>query len=280
MLFSGGRGAAVKPASAIPQPASQESSATSEPVPGAPTLRIETESPVTAQSGGHLARVTSDTDLAFKWTIVGGSFEGSDDGDSVTWKAGAGAEVVLLCKGTASDGRNNSATLRVPLSPPGAITRFEAFPPVITEGTGAKLVWTVANAKKLVLEPGAQDLSGGASSSVDVKPEKTTSYTLTATDAAGLTTSQNLNLKVVPRPELLELRADPVSGSATAFGVVAAFKGGKAELKRGGQVIASGEASPLHLQLTDVEPGSSLTLTVTNEAGSFVSSTLTFSTRK
>lgn len=271
---------AAKPVTAGSQVTPQGGSATSDPVPGAPTLSIEAESPVITQSGGHQARVTSNMELSFKWTIIGGSFEGSDEGSFVTWTAGTGAEAILVCKGTNAEGQTNSVTLRVPVLPPAVITRFEAIPPVVTQGNTAKLFWSVWHATKLGLEPGGQNLSNSPSSSAEVKPEKTSSFTLTATDATGAATSKVVQIKVVPAPELLSLKADPVDGSGTTFVVTAEFKGGKAELKRGGQVIASSETSPLQLRLTDVEAGASLQLTVTNEAGAFVANSLRFSAGK
>lgn len=276
----GGRRAASKRAPAATQVAASEASASSEPAPGLPNLRIEADSPVATGSLGHRAQASSESVLSYSWTIIGGTFEGRYDGASVTWTAGAGKETVLVCQGTNAEGKSNTATLRVPLHPVVAINRFQADRSVITEGASTKLSWSVANAVKLGLEPGGQDLSGNPNSSMDVRPGKTTSYTLAALDPAGIATSQTVEVKVVPAPQLLSLRGDPVGGSARAYAIVAEFQGGKAELKRGGQVLASAESSPLSFQVTDLELGGVLLVTVTNEAGSSVSNTLTLAARK
>jgi len=276
----GGRGVTGGTPSSNAQVASAEGSTAPESEPGAPVLRIDTDNPVAVQSGGHQAFVSSDADLSYKWAIVGGTFEWTNEGPSVVWQAGTGTEAVLTCTGTGADGRTSTATLRVALRPPSAITRFEAVPPVITAGKSARIFWTVSNAEKLVLEPGSQDLGKSLASSVEVKPGETTVYTLKATDSLGVATSQDVKIKVVPAPELLGLRGELVPGSPNACVVVAEFKGGKAELKQGGQVVASSETSPLRFPASNLGSGTSFLVTVTNEAGSYVSNTLTFSPGK
>jgi len=249
-------------------------------VPGMPVLRLQADSPVTAGTDEHQASVTSDTDLAYEWSIQGGTFEGSPTGASVTWTAGTGTEAILTCKGTNAADKTSTVTLRVPLRQTPAITRFEGQPLVLTEGSSARLSWTVANTEKLVLEPGGQEVSGQSGMTQEVKPEKTTTYILTATNSTGVPATRELLIKVVAPPEITGLRADPTTGTPNAFTVIGEFKGGKAELKRGTQVVASSEVSPLRVSLTDLKDGASVALTVTNEAGTYLSSTLTFSTPK
>lgn len=251
-----------------------------EPVPGMPLLRIQADNPVTVNTGGHQASVTGDSGLSYEWSIQGGTLEGSTSSASATWTAGAGAETVLTCKGTNAADKSSSVTLRVVLRQPSTISRFEAVPLVITEGSSAKLSWTANNVQKLVLEPGGQDVSKNTSPAIDVKPGKTTTYTLSATNSTGVTTSRELQLKVVPAPEMTSLRAEPVTGKTTTFIVIAEFKAGKAVLKNGSQVVTSSETSPLHIQVADLKEGSVLALTVTNEAGTYLASTLSFSAPK
>jgi hypothetical protein len=115
---------------------------------------------------------------------------------------------------------------------------------------------------------------------LEVKPERTVTYTLTATNSTGLTVTRDLPLKVVPPPQIMAFRAEPVPGSPGVFTVIGEFKDGKAELKRGGQMVSSAETGPLRMQLSELKEGSSLALTVTNEAGTYVSSTLSFMAQK
>ena len=174
----------------------------------------------------------------------------------------------------------NTATKRITLRQPPVITRFEALPPVITEGSGTKLLWATANLEKLVLEPGNQDVTKHAGAPLEVNPKETTIYTLTATNNSAVVVTRELQIKVVPPPAITGLRAEPQPGSATAFTVIAEFKGGKAELKNGDQVITRSDTSPLRIQVADMKAGSSLALKVTNEAGSHVTSNLNFSIKK
>ncbi len=249
-------------------------------MPGMPLLRLQADSPVTAGTGEHQASSTSDSDLAYEWSIQGGTIEGSNSGASITWTAGTGTEAILTCKGTNAADKTSTVTLRVPLQQPPTITRFEGQPLVLTEGSRTRLSWTVANTQKLVLEPGAQDVSNASNTALDVKPEKTTTYTLTATNSTGISTTRELQIKVVPPPVITSLRAEPVAGTPYAFTVIGEFKGGKAELKRGGEVAASGDVSPLRVSMTDLKEGVSVVLTVTNEAETYQASTLTFSEPK
>lgn len=262
----------VQPIAQVISPASSP-----EPVPGMPLMRIQADNPVTTNTSGHQASVSADSELSYEWSIQGGIIEGNTNNASATWTSGTGAETVLTCKGTNAAGKTNIVSVHVILRQPPTITRFEGVPLVITEGSSAKLSWTANNVQKLVLGPGGQEVSKYAGPPIEVKPEKTTTYTLTATNSTGVTVTRELQLQVVPPPEITALRAEPVAGSGSSFSVIGEFKAGKAELKNGSQVITSSDISPLRVQLTDLKEGSSLVLTVTNEAGTYVASTLNFS---
>jgi hypothetical protein len=253
----------------------------SAPAPGAPLLRIQADSQVIAGSGDHKAAVASDVELAsYEWSIQGGTLEGDARNPSITWTAGMGTEVVLTCTGTSAADKTGTASLRVILRQPPRITRFEAEPKVITEGSSAKLSWSAENTAKLTLSPSGQDLTKYSGPPMEVKPEKTTIYTLSATNSTGVTVTREVELKVVPPPRIATFKAEPVPGTPMAFVVLGEFKGGKAELKREGQVLLDSEEGSLRLQLADLKEGSTLMLTVTNEAGTYVSSTLTFLAQK
>ena len=251
-----------------------------EPVPGAPVMRIQGDNPVIAGTGGHQASITADSELSYEWSIEGGTIEGIASSPSITWTAGTGAVTVLTCKGTNTADKTSTVTLRVLLRQPPTISRFEAVPLIITEGSSAKLSWTANNTQKLILEPGSQDVSKYEGPAMEVKPGKTTTYTLTASNSTGIAAARELLVKVVPPPEITVFRAEPSAGSPVAFTVTGEFKAGKAELKNGSLMITSSETSPLRIQVTDLKEGASLTLIVTNEAGAYVSSSLSFSTKK
>ena len=68
--------------------------------------------------------------------------------------------------------------------------------PQIRRGQSAQLCYGVANAKKVTLEPQSNPVWPSYARCVDVTPTKTTTYTLTASDAAGHSVSQTFTVKV------------------------------------------------------------------------------------
>src|SRR5260370_10364607 len=77
-----------------------------------------------------------------------------------------------------------------------AIQNFYAVPAVIHRGETVQLCYGVANAKSVKLEPQSNPVWPSYSRCVDVTPVKTTTYTLTISDAAGNTKTQTLEVKV------------------------------------------------------------------------------------
>ncbi|MBS1842637.1 MAG: hypothetical protein JSS69_09170 [Acidobacteria bacterium] len=68
--------------------------------------------------------------------------------------------------------------------------------PTIRRGQTGQLCYGVANAKKVTLEPQSSPVWPSYSRCVDITPAKTTTYTLTASDASGHTVSQTFTVKV------------------------------------------------------------------------------------
>jgi len=77
-----------------------------------------------------------------------------------------------------------------------AIQNFYATPGMIRRGETTQLCYGVANAKTVKLEPQSNPVWPSYSRCVDVTPAKSTTYTLTVTDAAGNTKTQTLEVKV------------------------------------------------------------------------------------
>ncbi len=77
-----------------------------------------------------------------------------------------------------------------------AIQNFYATPGIIRRGETVQLCYGVANAKTVKLEPQSNPVWPSYSRCVNVTPAKSTTYTLTITDAAGNTRSQSLEVKV------------------------------------------------------------------------------------
>ena len=243
-------------------------------------FRIETVAVVSANATGLEAKAVGAPGLSFEWSIQGGKLETWNQREAILWTAGAAGEAVLNCRGFDAAGMEFNATAKVKIQPLSAISVFDAVPATVILGTSAKLGWTVKDCKKLVLDPGGQDVTALTGPGLEVKPLETTTYKLTATDVLGKVTTRELTLKVVPPPQIDSLRADPKPGNAGAFVVIAEFRGGTAELKDGNTVLASGSTSPLRADISGVKAGSSVSLRVTSEAGSSVSSSLPFLIKK
>ena len=271
----------MNPSSVPPPPTQAAADTPSQPQiqpsgPGAPSVKLEAEAQVVAGSNGHQASIVSEGGLQYAWSIQGGTLDGATNNPVVTWNAGNGREATLTCRISDSTGRSTVASQRVVLLQSPVIQQFEAAPGVVTVGTACRLSWVVTNAEKLTLNPGGQELPGTGSPSLEVKPQETTKYVLTATNATGVPTTREVQVKVVGMPDIVGFQSTPEPGSDATVTVTCQFKNGKAELKDGDQVLASGDASPLTFRWTGAKDGATLTLKVTNEAGSFVSSTLSF----
>jgi hypothetical protein len=77
------------------------------------------------------------------------------------------------------------------------ILNFYAAPGAIRRGDEAAICYGVSNAKTVTLEPKAsEDVWPSLNRCVEISPNKTTTYTLTASDAAGHKKSATLTLTV------------------------------------------------------------------------------------
>ena len=77
-----------------------------------------------------------------------------------------------------------------------AIQNFYATPGLVRRGETVQICYGVANAKTVTLEPQSNPVWPSYARCVDVKPTKTTTYTLTIADASGNTKTQTLEVKV------------------------------------------------------------------------------------
>ncbi len=76
------------------------------------------------------------------------------------------------------------------------ILKFFPYPGVIQRGDSTMLCYSVSNAKSVTLEPQSNAVWPAFERCVSVAPKKTTTYTLTATDAAGHTKSATVTVEV------------------------------------------------------------------------------------
>ena len=77
------------------------------------------------------------------------------------------------------------------------IQAFYANPGAVHRGETVQLCYGVANAKTVKLEPQPNPVWPSYSRCVDVKPTKTTTYTLTIDDGAGNTKTESIEVRVL-----------------------------------------------------------------------------------
>ena len=77
------------------------------------------------------------------------------------------------------------------------IQAFYANPGAVHRGETVQLCYGVANAKNVKLEPQPNPVWPSYSRCVDVKPTKTTTYTLTIDDGAGNTKTESIEVRVL-----------------------------------------------------------------------------------
>lgn len=77
-----------------------------------------------------------------------------------------------------------------------AIRALYISPTVIHRGQSAQLCYDVSNAKSVTLNPPAGPVWPSYTRCLDLSPKKTTTYTLTITDASGKSLSQSVQLEV------------------------------------------------------------------------------------
>ncbi len=94
------------------------------------------------------------------------------------------------------------------------ISSFAATPSELTAGQSAVLSWSVKGATALRIDP---DIGAVTGTSLDVSPAATTTYTLTATNAAGNATRQvTVTVAAAGAPSIASFTADPATIAAGA----------------------------------------------------------------
>ena len=103
---------------------------------------------------------------------------------------------------------------------PVRITQFYTTTPEVPRGEKGLLCYGVENAKSVWLEPPRRELSAALSRCVEIEPNATTTYTLTAEDSGGKQATQDLTVTLgAPRAKIIEVqvssvdvpRGDPIS---------------------------------------------------------------------
>lgn len=148
---------------------------------------------------------------------------------------------------------------------PARVESFEALPPLIRRGTATRLAWSTADATSVSIAPGIGSVDPDGS--VDVAPESTTTYVLTATGTGGSVTA-NAIVEVFVDPEVaLSGLPQPIvqqagtSGGSTQF--VLSNVGGTATTV---SLSGTGGFFDQSLETFTLSPGASQVVTVTGRA--------------
>jgi hypothetical protein len=112
------------------------------------------------------------------------------------WQENRGIEQRAAERQAATQQEQDRATVEQMGGKELAIQNFYGNPGVAHRGETVQLCYGVANAKVVTLAPQDNPVWPSYSRCVDVKPTKTTTYTLTAQDAAGHSVTQSLEIKV------------------------------------------------------------------------------------
>jgi hypothetical protein len=165
---------------------------------------------------------------------------------------------------TATDtlGHTTTASVVVSVVPPPVISSFTATPSLISNAQASTLAWTVSGASTLSIDNGVGLVVGN---SISVSPTSTTTYTLTATNPAGVVVTAQTTVTVVLAPIIASFVATPAEiglnqSSTLSWSVIGATS---ISLDNGIGVITGNSISvnPAHT--------TTFTLTATNSQGSF-----------
>jgi outer membrane protein OmpA-like peptidoglycan-associated protein/uncharacterized cupredoxin-like copper-binding protein len=153
--------------------------------------------------------------LTYQWTQISGPkvVISNDTSPVANFPAAPGQSYSFRLTVRNTDNLQASATTTVSTSTPALtqIVQFTANPASIQPGQSATLTWVVQNATSVTISPGIGSVNA-SSGSTSVTPAQTTTYTLTATGAAG-TVNQSVTVTVgaptVGNPQIIRFEANP-----------------------------------------------------------------------
>ena len=164
-------------------------------------ISITTQPPVIDSFDASPPTIAAGESSTLSWKVSGAATASIDQGIGNVAMTGTrvvspSTTTIYTLTATSSTGASATATAQVIVSGASApsslpvVNSFIASPASITAGGLATLNWNVANATSVTIEPGLGSFA--SSGNVIVSPVGTTTYILTATNAAGSTTSSAL----------------------------------------------------------------------------------------
>jgi hypothetical protein len=154
---------------------------------------------------GESATITYATTNATSVTISNGVGMVGANGSVVVTPTGS-TTYTVVANGPNGVSNSCSAAVTVTTGQVPRIIRFSSAPQSIVAGQNSTLFWVVENATSVSIDQGVGKVSLGASQ--DVSPTANTTYTLTATNAAGTVTAQ-ASVNVSPAVKITAFTATP-----------------------------------------------------------------------
>lgn len=180
---------------------------------------LEAPGPVAAGSGGHPARVVgARADLTYTWFIHGGTFEGSNVGPNVTYRAGSGPAVVLACTArTASGSVSAPASTGVAVTTAPAPIHIHAAAQALAGSTQA--AWVEPDPAGGARQTYAWTITGGAfGNGASTASTREVSYTAGPAGTVVLTCATTLDgLTATAAPFTQTVMDPPAPGAAPAM---------------------------------------------------------------
>jgi hypothetical protein len=223
---------------------------------GNPQIVRYEANPLTIQTGGS---------STLSWTTTGASTVSISGVGNVPVNGSTTvtptATTTYTLTATSADGRNVTSpiTIVVTAAQVPQIVTFVANPATIDAGQSTKLCWQVTNASSIQITPGVGS-NLNANDCADVRPERTTTYTLTATNASG-TIQANVTVNV-GQVRITSFTSDPQFSPQSGAPVTLQWTTENAQ----SVVIVGNELAPQNLQANGtlvVRPITNTTYTLT-----------------
>ena len=221
----------------------------------APDATISAPSFAILGATGLLAVVPIQSNCADFWMITDGTISDGTGTPSIHFALGTSGTTTLDALVVSRLGIPSHGTTTTHAAVFPVISSFSSSSSTITSGSGTTLTWVVSGASSLNLDNGIGDVTGQTTK--NIAPTVTTTYTLTATNATGLSVTGQVTVTVIPEPVISSFTATPETlkvGEACVL--TATFSGGTAVITPGNLQIESGKS-------VTVSPSSTTTYTLT-----------------
>lgn len=251
---------------------------------GVPAITTQPQSVAVSlgQTATFTVTASSSAALSYQWRKNGTAISGATSASYTTPAAVAsdtGARFVVAVTNAAGSLTSREAVLTVNASLP-VIQSFSATPSTLTAGQGCILAWSGSGMTQLSLAPSVGDVSGLTTQNVN--PTATTTYTLTARNAAGQTVSANTTVTVNPAGVAPTITVQPKSvsvpeGKMATFTVSATSATAlNYQWRMDGNAIGGATASTYTTPvMTASDSGTTFTVAVSNGTSSVLSNAAT-----